>query len=61
MTERYEKALSLVTGVPDYDSFRNADLVIVAKLYPYSCTDDNCILVSSVILIFMLPIIAGGY
>jgi 3-hydroxyacyl-CoA dehydrogenase len=29
--ERYEKAMSLVTGVLDYDSFRNVDLVIEAR------------------------------
>jgi enoyl-CoA hydratase/3-hydroxyacyl-CoA dehydrogenase len=29
--ERYEKAMSLVIGVLDYDSFRNVDLVIEAR------------------------------
>ncbi|KAK3164335.1 hypothetical protein QOZ80_1AG0016180 [Eleusine coracana subsp. coracana] len=30
--ERYEKAMSLVTGVLDYDSFKNVDLVIEAVI-----------------------------
>lgn len=36
--ERYEKALSLVTGVLDYERFKDVDLVIEASHYPYSWT-----------------------
>lgn len=36
--ERYEKAMSLVTGVLDYEHFKDVDLVIEASLYPRSCT-----------------------
>ena len=32
--ERYEKAMSLVTGVLDYEHFKDVDLVIEASLYP---------------------------
>ncbi|OEL15446.1 Glyoxysomal fatty acid beta-oxidation multifunctional protein MFP-a [Dichanthelium oligosanthes] len=35
--ERYEKAMSLVTGVLDYERFKDVDLVIEASLYPLSC------------------------
>lgn len=32
--ERYEKAMSLVTGVLDYERFKDVDLVIEVALYP---------------------------
>ena len=32
--ERYEKTMSLVTGVLDYERFKDVDLVIEVALYP---------------------------
>jgi len=35
--ERYEKAMSLVTGVLDYERFKDVDLVIEASLFSLPC------------------------
>jgi 3-hydroxyacyl-CoA dehydrogenase len=63
--ERYEKAMSLVTGVLDYERFKDVDLVIEASLYPlpchHSCIKRYLFLVSSFIIIHLLVIIAGSY
>ena len=55
--ERYEKAMSLVTGVLDYEHFKDVDLVIEASLYPCFPQNFTCL----VILIHLFLTIAGSY
>jgi hypothetical protein len=62
--ERYEKAMSLVTGVLDYERFKDVDLVIEASLYslPFLIMHQMVLnIVNSFILIHLLVMIAGSY
>lgn len=59
--EKFEKTISLLTGVLDYESFRDVDMVIeVVKNVLSSCLSYGILSVVLILILFLFIILVTG-